>query len=534
MTAVDMTPHWPAAEEWAGFLLVVVPVGRVSEFSDDMRRRVRAEIETDPVLYDLVTVTIAPPFAPTPGWDRAFLECVIGAAMPDGHFFAPRGTLGAVVVGGLRRKVDEAVEDLGRFSAVAQMGMRLFPVAAQGDPDNGVAQATVREIAATVINLIGMFDADPEIALSEREFLHRVGTVIEENDLPVRVVRPPLAKPRPAPPALDRAPAGALTVPPQRELPVGPVNGQMPVHFPNESVVASEPAVAARTPTPISRPTDQRMKPVIYDGAEIVNVDQRTTMQRLTRKNPTDADTIHELRDGGRAVGLVQLVFVPDDGVVSRTAAKRRASIALELDQALASVRFDALSGEPAQVAVEVFAATDPVRRHGVLRVAGKLTEAALPRVDIEYFSLSQTVDPLLDAARRTARALGARGIDVVSTHVVFLAAMRFPADDTTVDDWARLLEHARVTWVDFGPPGRWHEVPELPESPFGLHVLSDKEDVVALIRKESEAIYGYAPQDLPVAAPAVAPPAPAAVPEAEPEQRQPRRWWRRRKLANG
>jgi hypothetical protein len=246
-------------------------------------------------------------------------------------------------------------------------------------------------------------------------------------------------------------------------------------------------------------------------------------MQRLTRKSVTDADTIDELRHDGRSVALVQLVFVPDDGVVSRSLTKRRTTIALELDEALAQVRADGLSGNPTQVAIEIFSATDPVRKHGVLLTAGKLTEAAIPRVDIEYFPLSETVDPLLDASRRTARALRARGVDVVSLHIVFLAAMRFPADETTVNDWARLLEEARVTWVDFSPPSRGHEMPPMPESPFGLHVLTDKEDVVAVIRQESEVLYRYAPRD--VVAEAADP-----APEDVVLQPQPRRWWQRRK----
>jgi hypothetical protein len=58
-----------------------------------------------------------------------------------------------------------------------------------------------------------------------------------------------------------------------------------------------------------------------------------------------------------------------------------------------------------------------------------------------------------------------------------------------------------------------------MPPSPFGLHVLTDKEDVVAVIKEQSEVIYGYA-RPAPVAPsddgdePAAGPPAGA------------RRWW--------
>jgi hypothetical protein len=131
-------------------------------------------------------------------------------------------------------------------------------------------------------------------------------------------------------------------------------------------------------------------------------------------------------------------------------------------------------------------------------------------------------VEPLLDAARRTMRALRARGVKVVSQHVVFLAAMRFPADEGTEHDWIQLLEHARVTWIDFSPPDRRQPLFPMPPSPFGLHVLTDKEDVVAVVKEQSGAIYRYA-QPLPDTTPGTAPAAgqPAAGPPAEV-----RRWW--------
>jgi hypothetical protein len=258
---------------------------------------------------------------------------------------------------------------------------------------------------------------------------------------------------------------------------------------------------------------------VVYDGTEIVTVEQRTSMQRLTRRHPTDADALDDLQRDGRPVGLVYLVFVPDDGVVPKSVAKRRDTTALELDQALASVRFDATTDQPAHVAVEVLSATNPVKKHGVLRAAGDLTESALPKVRIEYFSVPETMGPLLDASLRTARALDARGVDVVSLHFIFLAAARFPADEETEGHWIQMLEHARVTWIDFSPPGRGQPKHPMPPSPFGLHVLTDKEDVVAVIKKQSEVLYGYARPPLPSATTPDGDPTTADTPR--------RRWWR-------
>lgn len=236
----------------------------------------------------------------------------------------------------------------------------------------------------------------------------------------------------------------------------------------------------------------------MYDGVEILTVDQRTPIQRLTGEPESDADAMEELRRDGSAVALVHFVFVPDDGVVPKAVAKRRNTIARQLDQLLDSVRRDALTGQPARVAIEVLSATNPLRKHGILRIAGSLTETALPKVKIEYFSATETTEPLLEAARRTARALHARGLEVASHHFVFLAAMRFPADETTEEDWVALLDEARVTWIDFSPTDTREPLHPMPPSPFGLHVLTDKEDVPAVVKDQSEALYGYGLPTLP------------------------------------
>lgn len=271
---------------------------------------------------------------------------------------------------------------------------------------------------------------------------------------------------------------------------------------------------------PPSRPP--LVAPVVYDGAEIVVVDQRTPRERLLGQHRTEAQTMDRLVRARRAVALVYLVFVPDDGVVSKAAARSRTAIALELDRLLATVDVDALTGERAHVAVEVLSATNPVRKHGILREAGELTESMLPEVPIEYFDFLEVVEPLIDAASRNVRAIEARGIEVVSLHFVFFASIGFPADEVTEDEWMRLLEVARVTWIDFSPVQR-RSAHRMPASPYGLHVLTDKEDVVAVIRKQSEVLYRYAstPQPLPL------PPVAAPVRKDAESQGRAGRWWR-------
>lgn len=522
-----MTAYWPEAEDWTGFLLVILPVGKVSAFGDELRHRVRAQIEPDPVLYDLVTVALAAPFEPSDDWDRTFLTGLIETATPERHFFAPRGAIGIVVVGGLQRTIDKVVSNLRNFPALSRLGVCVFDVEVQADAESGVSAGSAQRVAGTVNELVALFDELPEVAVPELEFLRRADAVAIELDLQLPRLSPHVTKPRPALPGPAPAPAPSPVhalerAMPTRTLPAAPANGHAPVARRAPQLV--EPP---SPDLPIVRRPARQVQPVVYDGADIVTVDNRTPMQRLTRKNPTDADSIDELRLDGRPVSLAYLVFAPDDGVVSRPATKRRTAIALELDRLLATVRADAISGDEAHVAVEVFTATDPVRKHGILRVAGNLAESALPRVEIEYFSIATTVDPLLDAARRTTRALRARGVDVVSIHVIFLASMRFPADETTGQDWMRLLDQARVTWIDFGPADRREPMGMMPVTDFGLHVLSDKEDVMAVIRQESKVLYGYAAKRPPEPEPAEEPPADEPAAAEEPGSR---RWWRIRK----
>jgi hypothetical protein len=533
MTSVDPTPYWPTAEDWTGFLLVIVPAGPLPIPGEELRQRVREQIETDPVLYDLVTATLAPPFQPTTDWGRAFLTSVVEAAMPDRHFFAPRGVIGVVVVANADATLDNAVGDLRGPTPLSQLCARLFGVVVQDDPRTGISPTSVLRIAKTINLLIDMYAEEPRIAIAEPAFLDRVSALIEGGHLsrPASEPEPPVGQPAEqgiqvvslsAPRTETRRPAPAQTA-----KPIDDPAPETPTAAPPPEPA---PVVDTRAPMP---PTVQRSKrlleTVMYYGAEVVTVDQRTPIQRLMRQTATDADSVADLQHDGRAVGLVYLTFVPDDGVVPRRVAKRRNAIALELDQALASVELDATTTRPVNAAVEVLSATNPVQKHGVLRVAGTLTESALPKVEIEYFSVPETVEALLDAAWRTLRALQARGIEVVSLHFVFLAAMRFPADEGTEHDWTQLLERARVTWIDFSPLDRRQPLYPMPPSPFGLHVLTDKEDVVAVIKKESEVIYRYTPTSRHDPAPGTTPAAggqPAAAPPTEAR----RRWriWKR------
>lgn len=511
MTTADVTPYWPAVEDWTGFLLVVVPVGRLPVSGEELCRQVRARIGTDAVLYDIVTVALAPPIGKTAKWGRTFLTSVVDAAMPDRHYFAPRGVIGVVAVADDKDVLRAGFDALRNLPADAQFWTKLFGAVVRPDARTGVSEAAVERIASAVDQLVEMFDEEPQFATAEPAFLHRIATLVGRDYVHPSVLEP-------APP--HEEPRAAVPDPPARSEPVRvePLGPSQPPRYP-EPLPREEPPVRARAAAlPAAQRTRRLIEPVMYDGTEIVNVDKRTPLQKLARQNQTDADCLNELQRDGRAVALVELVFVPDDGVVSRSVTKRRNAIAIELDQAFASVTHDVDTELATHVAVEVLTATNPVQKHGVLRMAGEMTESLLPKVKIEYFSIGETVRPLLDAAERTARGLTARGIEVVSKHFVFLAAMRFPADDLTEDDWMTLLDRARVTWIDFGAADPSERLYEMPPSPFGLHVLSDKEDVLTVIKKQAEVLYHF-----------------GAETRAEPEQPEPqeaaasgdgRRWW--------
>ena len=361
--------------------------------------------------------------------------------------------------------------------------------------------------------------AGDQIVLAERDFLDEISALAAEQRLALPGLEPsPVPEPSP------------VTEPPARPA-IRPEPRTRAVEAPAQRPALPEPAPAA-SPRPAVVPVRvsdgvpaprRQVAAVLYDGAEVVSVDQRTPLERLTRQKATDADALDAIQRDGRAVGLVFLVFVPDDGVVPRAVAKRRNEIALDLDRAFASVDVDIATGRPAQVTVEVFSATNPVRKHGVLHRAGELIDSALPKVEIEYFSLSETVVPLSDAARRTSRALRARGVEVVSLHLVFLAAMRFPDDESTRGDGLQLLKDARVTWVDFSPPARHPPSRPMPPSQYGVHVLTDKEDVMAVIKQESGVLYRFAPPVPP--GPAEAPRPAADQPRATSPGKD-RRWW--------
>jgi hypothetical protein len=543
MTAVDLTPYWTAADDWTGFLLMIVPVGRLPVPASELCRQVRAQIETDAVLYDLVTVALAPPFAPTTDWHRGFVTSVVEAAMPDRHFFAPRGVIGAVVVAADKRGLNDAFDFLLASPAEHRLWVRLFGIGVRPDSRTGVSGTSVLRIADTVNKLIETYGEQPLVAAAESTFLEWLGTLIEERQLSEAALVPVPVGEQPAElatqvtrPVRDARSTGdarstehARSTELSRVQPAPQQRAELTSMPARVALPSPEPAPVVEPPAaerPVAQQPPRRLlEPVMYEGAEVVVVDQRTPIQRLTGRNPTDADCMNELERDGRAVGLVCLVFVPDDGIVSRSVAKRRNMIALELDQAFASVQRDAATGQPARVAVEVLSATNPVQKHGVLRTAGEMTEAAIPKIKIEYFSVTEVAEPLLDASERISRALRARGVDVVSLHFVFLAAMRFPVDETTEEDWNGLLEHGRVTWIDFSPADRRQSLYPIPPSPFGLHVLTDKEDVVSVIKKQSEVIYGYAPP--PVSDPT---PEPDSQPEAdgEPATSQPTRARRR------
>ncbi|GAA1640314.1 hypothetical protein [Actinoplanes couchii] len=499
MPAADPTPYWPDVEDWTGFLLVVVPVGELPVPAGEICRQVRARIEADPVLYDLVTVGHTPRV--DPGTGRGLLTGVVEAAMPERHFFAPRGVIGVVFVATDKDAVRTAYENARRLPGDQRIWGFPYGTVAHPDGRAGIGAEAIQNCVRSIREMISAYEEQPEIAGSERDFLHRVTALIEAGLVSPEAARPePLEPPEPRRP--EPAPARPAPEPPASPRPA-PAEPAPPSGAPAGKPV--EDPVPGADPDRIVPPPEHPLPSVVYDRADVVTVDGRSAVRRLTGPAPTDTDCLDELQRDGRSVGLVYFVLVPDDGPVPRSTVKRRTEVVLELDQVFATVQYDPVGDRPAHVAVEVLAATTPVQRIGVLRRAGEMTESAVPRGSIEYFSLAESVDSLLSEVRRTARSLRARGLTVANIHFVFLATMAFPAEEATAHDWARLLRQARVTWIDFGPPDPYADRFDMPSTPFGLHVLSGEADAVTLIRQQSAPLYDYArptPRPAPESAP--------------------------------
>jgi hypothetical protein len=263
----------------------------------------------------------------------------------------------------------------------------------------------------------------------------------------------------------------------------------------------------------------------VQTGADLVFVQERSAWQRFRVPTPTDAGSIAQLAGQTDAVSLAYLVFVADDQNQSREVTRRRLATALELDKVLESVVADAETRRPLKVSVEVLSATSPVRKHGAMVPAGELTEGDLPKVPIDMFDLFEAADSLIEVMERSTRSLAARDVKVLSRHLIFLATVPLRDTNTTGPEWDRLLQHARITWVHFGPAESSFTELDRP-SPFGVHLLTDKDDVPALFRRESEVMYAWAAAAAPVA---------KAEPTTEPVEDPPpvakgRRWWPRRK----
>jgi hypothetical protein len=537
MTAPGITPYWGDDADWAGLLLLIVPATPLPAPVGELARLVRDRIESDAALYDVVTVAHAPPpvaFQATADWQRAVLVSLIRAAMPDGHFLAPRGILATVVVGESEVDVRWALDQLHEDGPLSRLRRISYACTLRPDPDRGgIAPMTVRSIARTASKGIAAYEQSPDLAMDERVFLAEVGGLAEQGLItpeelavappaPQAVAPPaPQAVAPPAPQAVAPPAPQALAPPaPQALAPPAPQALAPPTPRPAPRVratapVPTRPAPPAPAPPPLQTPglpmalpRRQPQAPVFHHGDDMVLVDSRSALGRLRSPAPTDADAVGRLARSTDAVSLVYFVVVPDEQSSARKVSREHRTLALSLDQLLATVVGDALTGRRMRVAVEVLAALNPLRKHGVLRPAGDLTEGDLPKVPAELFDHAKTVEALLNAAQRTVVAFRARSVEVLSLHYIFLSSVAIHDANTAGADWDRLLEHARVTWIDIGPTRLTdrREPLDIAPSPYGFHLVSDRYDVAAMVREESAALYRYRP------------PAPeATAPEASP-----------------
>jgi hypothetical protein len=408
-----------------------------------------------------------------------------------------------------------ALTRLAESPLLRRLRVWFFPLVVKVDPrTHGLAQASVLAITDIAKTVMAGYEQQPDVVVDEAAFLAELKWLIDEGyGVPGPEPRTAPLPARNTPPARDTPPARHAAA-----VPVVPDTQPRPSPRPRAAPPPVRPTATA--PVPATRARSLR-EPVVHTGADMVFVQERSPWQRLRGPAPTDADSIAQLAGLTGAVSLAYLVFVPDDENQSREVTKRRRATALELDKLLGAVVADAETRRPTKVAVEVLSATSPLRKHGALAPAGELTDGDLPRVPIEMFDVFDTADSLLEAMQRSTRSLAARDVKVLSRHLVFLAAVPLRDTNATGQEWDRLLRRARITWVHFGPAQPSFTELQRP-SPFGVHLLTDKDDVAALFRRESEVLYRW--------------PAPAAVVEAtrdpgeEPPAAKGRRWWPRRR----
>lgn len=545
MTAPNLTPYWVDREAWAGLLLLIVPATPLPWAPADLAHLVGERVAADSALYDYVTVAVGPPWdmAVDPAeWRRRLVTTLIAGAMPDQHLAAPRLVFTVVVVGDRKRDIGVVANALRKMSLLGEERVGVHEVELTLDRRTGsVALSSVTSIMNLVPTIITEVTANPEIAIDEARFLGAVARLMEEGWLAPPAAAPsvddeqfltvvPVTTATNAAGHAGPAPAAAL---PAAEAAVPAPAAAMPA----PEAVTPAPSAPAAPLLPTAPPTRPMIEPIIHSGAEIITVENR----KGRKDRMTDDRSIDDLAQVANAVSLAYMVFVPDDEPKPKQTNKRREQIALGLDHLLGTVIGDTESGRPIRVSVEVLAATSPMRKYGPLLPAGKLAAKNLPEVPYQIFDHTEMVDGVIEAARRSARAFRLRNVQVVSVHFIFLAAIK-PAT-TAEQDWDRLAQHGRITWIDLDPSGPLDDSAAVlaRPTPFGIHALSGRDDVVALVREQSELIYRYEERPNPMMAPptdldaaqastrATDPPGTASD-AASAAARSRRRWWPRSK----
>lgn len=498
-------PYWGDDADWAGLLLLIVPVGPLPVPAGELAQLVRDRIESDAALYDVVTVAHAPSpseFAAPADWHRALLASLIRAAMPDGHFLAPSAIFATISVGESEEDARQVMGQLQDDGPLNRISVLRYGTGIRRDSQGGgIAPGTIRTIARAASKSITAYEQNLDLAIGERDFHAEVVRLVQQG----LIDRQDFAVAQPAPRPAPRMETTTSTPAPRQQQDPAPTPPLKPTPTPPP---APAPTQAPGLPQP--PPGMQPQAPVFHHADDIVQVDSRSALRRLRGPAPTDADAIEQLARTVDAVSLAYFVVVPDEDSSARKASRELRTLALSLDRLLADVGGDALTGRRMRVAVETVAALDPLRKYGVLRPAGDLTEDDVPKVRAELFDHAKTVEGLRGAAQRTAVAFQARGVDVLSLHFIFLSSVALLDANTSGADWDRLLPHARVTWIEIGPsgPAGNREPPEILPSPFGFHLVSDRYDVPAVIREESAILYRYSPPAPPQQVAREAPPA--------------------------
>lgn len=416
MTGPELSRHWMDSDEWTGFVLLLVPARGLPIPAQDLYRQVAERLRSHVLLHDLTTVGLAPTVGDSRDLEDSVAAAILTSAGASGHYVAPRVFFGCVVVGGAADEVDRLTRRLKEHALLRRLNAALFAqVVAQLEP-------AVTALSRLPEQMMQAYERQPQLAVDEPTYLAEVvelNATLERESQPERLTsEDPTAGPQPSAAYIDD-----------------------------------------------SAPDRSRRG-------------RWLRVRRQSSPEMPESYWLDYLASTAQAAALVFLVFAPDHNPLSRKLTERRKTVALALDGALGRVRVHPSTGCALNVAVEALVATSPLIRCRTLSPAGILTARDLIKVPTKELDIYETVELLIEAHQRAARALARRLVEVTSTHVIFFAATAPWPSSEAKQQLAALARQSRVTWIHFGDS-------DMISTEFGaldpdhIHLHADQPDIV-------------------------------------------------------